>query len=232
MFFLSKLVTLLTLDAEVAFGYTSHVRGPYHIVGGILYWYWMYIPRIHPRFVSLPIVGMSFSEKSFGFIWAVYVLLLGGTASLLVGIAGMLGSALFFFLLMLPSSSSAGANNSSPQLFSMDVPESIAKLLPWDAVGNLFLLDSPPKVFAPLILMSANRNLDSINNNNIDMALAAGLGRRRQPRPRRQPPAPVAPSPEAVSQLTAMGFDEQRVKEALQATGNNIERAADQLLTG
>jgi hypothetical protein len=83
-----------------------------------------------------------------------------------------------------------------------------------------------------LILMSANRNLDSINNNNIDMALAAGLGRRRQPRPRRQPPAPVAPSPEAVSQLTAMGFDEQRVKEALQATGNNIERAADQLLTG
>ena len=44
--------------------------------------------------------------------------------------------------------------------------------------------------------------------------------------------APPGPSPEAIAQLTAMGFDEQQVKEALVATGNNVERAADRLLAG
>jgi UBA/TS-N domain len=230
VFVTSQLVAMATLDSEVAYGFSSQVRGPYRIIGGVLYWYWMYVPRLHPRFLSLPMLGMNFSEKSFGFFWAAYVLFMAGTASLLVGGAGFLGSALFFFLLMLPSAASASGTNSGNhrgQLLSMDLPDRVANMLPWNSLGSILLLDSPPKVFAPLLLMNAGRN------NNLDMALGAGLAVRRQPRPARpQPTAPPAPSPEAIAQLVSMGFDEQRVKEALEATGNNIERAADRLLTG
>lgn len=243
VFLFAQLVAIITLDSEVSYGFTSsQVRGPYRTIGGVLYWYWMYVPRLHPRFLSLPMVGMQFSEKLLGFSWAAYVLLMDGAASLLVGAVGFLGSALFFFLLMLPSTSptaiatngGSGSSADGERLLSMDVPTSIANLLPWDSLGNLLLLDSPPKVFAPLLLMNAGRT----NNNNIDLGGGAGgLGRRRgQQRPhaaaRPQPTAPPGPSPEAIAQLTAMGFDEQQAKEALVSTGNNVERAADRLLTG
>ncbi|KAG7346307.1 ubiquitin-associated UBA domain protein [Nitzschia inconspicua] len=228
VFVLSQMVAIATLDSEVAYGFTSQVRGPYWIAGGVLYWYWMYVPRLHPRFLSLPTCGMVFSEKSFGFAWAAYVLLMGGGASLLVGLLGFLGSALFFFLLMLPSTSSNNGtgSNSNQQLLPMDVPDSIVNMLPWDALGSILLVENPPKVFAPLLVMNAGRN------NNVDIGMGAGLGQRRQWHVRPQPTAPPLPPPEAIAQLTAMGFGEQQVKEALQATGNNVERAADRLLTG
>jgi uncharacterized UBP type Zn finger protein len=45
--------------------------------------------------------------------------------------------------------------------------------------------------------------------------------------------APPPPPPEeAIEQLTAMGFDRQRVLDALQSTHNNVEHAADRLLSG
>ncbi|KAL3925482.1 MAG: hypothetical protein SGILL_000374 [Bacillariaceae sp.] len=214
----SQLVALTTLDFDVAAGYMfgESVQGPYAIAGAVLYWYWMYVPRLHPRFVSLSMINMNFSEKSFGFAWAAYVLCMSGTASLLMGILGMMGSAVFFFFLLHLS-------------FSMDVPNSIANLLPWDSIGNLLMLDSNPKVFAPLLVVQARGS-----------AGFGGMGGRpRQPRQRRQAPPPAAaaapplpPPAEAVAQLTAMGFEEQRVKEALQVSGNNIERAANILLTG
>ena len=57
---------------------------------------------------------------------------------------------------------------------------------------------------------------------------------RRQTRVRKTPVAVTvpAPPPEAIAQLTSMGFEEQRVKEALQVSDNNVERAANILLTG
>ena len=45
------------------------------------------------------------------------------------------------------------------------------------------------------------------------------------------PPEPVAPDEAAVEQLCNMGFPRPRVIEALQATNNDVQRAADRLLT-
>ena len=45
-------------------------------------------------------------------------------------------------------------------------------------------------------------------------------------------PSPTPSPPDVIAQLTSMGFEEQRVKEALQASDNNIERAANLLLMG
>ncbi|KAL3912250.1 MAG: hypothetical protein SGARI_001258 [Bacillariaceae sp.] len=88
-------------------------------------------------------------------------------------------------------------------------------------------------VYAPLLLVQRDNN-DGFGG----MGAAFGGGRPR-PRPRRPAPQPApaaAPPPpppaEAVAQLTAMGFEEARVKEALQVSGNNVETAANILLTG
>ena len=60
--------------------------------------------------------------------------------------------------------------------------------------------------------------------------------RRRTPQAVAEPPpiavAVAVPSPEKVAQLTSMGFEEDRVKEALRASDNNVERAANLLLAG
>jgi hypothetical protein len=241
---MTQLVCLATLDYEATATYVweSTARGPYVFVGGILYWYWMFVPRLHPRFVSIPMLGMYFSEKSFGFLWAIYVLSMKGLESLLVGVMGMVASSLFFFLLSLPSSSAAaaagGGNRSS--LLSMDVPNFIVNMMPWDSLGSVLFLDDSPKVYAPLLLVNNN----AVGGNAVPAMFrqqrhggVGGVGRPAARRPVPQPSpvvptAPPAPSPEAIAQLTAMGFDEQRVKEALQVTGNNVERAADILLTG
>lgn len=42
--------------------------------------------------------------------------------------------------------------------------------------------------------------------------------------------AAAEPSPEAVAQLQAMGFDEARARQALASTGNDVERALHLLL--
>ena len=47
-----------------------------------------------------------------------------------------------------------------------------------------------------------------------------------------QPPPPPPPSEEAIAQLTAMGFDRQAVVRALGQTDNNVEAAANRLLSG
>jgi hypothetical protein len=241
VFWMLQVVALTTLDFDTASAYLfgeDSAKGPYVIVGALLYWYWMFIPRVYPRFVSLNMIDMNFSEKTFGYAWAVYVLRMSGAASLLMGALGMLGSAVFFFLLMLSSPSSDNSANRTP-LFSMDVPDFIANWLPWDSLGNLLLLDSDPKVFAPLLLVHRDNN-DNAGFGGLGAAGFAGMGGRpRQPRARRPaPPPPTAaaaappPSAEAVAQLTAMGFEEARVKEALQVSGNNVERAANILLSG
>ena len=46
----------------------------------------------------------------------------------------------------------------------------------------------------------------------------------------RQPPAP--PPEEAIEQLTSMGFDRTAVIRALEMSGNNVEAAANRLLSG
>ena len=47
----------------------------------------------------------------------------------------------------------------------------------------------------------------------------------------RVPPQPVVADPAAVAQLIGMGFDQAQVEQALQQTNNNVERAADRLLS-
>jgi len=175
---------------------------PYALIGGVVYWYFAYVPRLHPRFLSVG--GLSLSEKVLHYAWAAYLVGALGYSSLQVSAAGFVASWLYF-------------------LFRMPcLPNAIVSLLPWQSLGNLFFLDPPPKVYAPMLVQQQQQqHIRGINN-------AANL----RPVTRATPRAPVAPPQAAIDQLTAMGFDEVRVRQALEQTNNNVERAADRLLSG
>ena len=228
-----RLAAVATLDDEIAgaFVASDFVKGPYLFVGGVLYWYKACVPRLYPRFLSSTILGISLSEKTFPYVWALYTLFMRGTTSFLVGAIGVLVSAIYFFLLSVSTKTIHGNSINIPFL---DVPDAVVNALPWDSLSGLFLLDSSPKVYAPFITRAA-------------MNLPRGDGRPRRNRGRggaamqrardviAETPVAVAvavPTPEAIAQLTSMGFEEQRVKEALRVSDNNVERAANILLTG
>lgn len=180
-------------------------KGPYPLIGGVLYWYYRFVPRLHPRFVS--VVGMSVSEKGLHYLWATYLVCSQGWNSAIFGVLGGLASALFFHVPILPQ----------------DLPNLLVDVLPWESIGSFFLLDPPPKIYAPFLSMGGGTRHHQHANNRAAVA----------PPPRREAPTPPAPPPQgAIDQLTAMGFEEDRVREALQQTNNSIERAADRLLMG
>ena len=214
-----RLCAVATLDEEVIYFFVApgFANGPYLFVGGILQWYIACVPRLHPRFLSSTTLGISLSEKSLPYFWALYILTTKGSASLFVGAIGVLASAIYFFLL------STTNNNGTSNIPFVDLPEFVVKLLPWESIGGLFLIDASPKVYAPFITRGG--------------LMAARGGPRRQRRAPQVEPPPVAvavavPSPEKIAQLTSMGFEEDRVKEALRVSDNNVERAANILLTG
>eukprot|EP00531_Pseudo-nitzschia_arenysensis_P015486 CAMPEP_0116143850 /NCGR_PEP_ID=MMETSP0329-20121206/15669_1 /TAXON_ID=697910 /ORGANISM="Pseudo-nitzschia arenysensis, Strain B593" /LENGTH=353 /DNA_ID=CAMNT_0003639195 /DNA_START=35 /DNA_END=1096 /DNA_ORIENTATION=- len=217
-----RLLAVATLDDEVAGAFVSSgfVKGPYLVVGGVLYWYKACVPRLYPRFLSSATLGISCSEKTLPYAWALYILCMRGTASIVVGAIGVLASAIYFFLLFVSTKNPNGNAN----IPFVDIPDAIVNLLPWESLGGLFFVDASPKVYAPFITRAAMNPRGQRRQRG---------GGRRAPAPVAEPPIAVAmavPSPEAVAQLTSMGFEEERVKEALRASDNNVERAANLLL--
>ncbi len=193
----------------------SNLLGPYLWMGGILYWYMRYIPRLHPKFVS--ILGIQLSEKALQYMWGLYLLGYQGTFSLLQGLVGGIGAAIYFLTV--------------PTYIQVSIPDSLVHRIPWEVFGGLLFLDPPSSIYVPLMMT----NHPPLGRATADPRYRRAAGARPLPSAPPQPPVPLAqapPSQEAIDQLTAMGFDEERVLQALQQTGNNIERAADRLLTG
>lgn len=234
IYVLVRFVAVATLDEEIAgaFVASNSARGPYVFVGGVLYWYKACVPRLYPRFLSSTTLGLSCSEKTFPYLWALYVLSMRGTASLLVGGIGVFASAIYFFLLSVSTKNTVGNNVNLPFL---DIPDAVVNLLPWESLGGLFLLDSNPKVYAPFLTRAAMNPRGDVRPRRQPGQGGAPVAQRARPMvPPDETPIAVAvpvPPPEAVAQLVAMGFEEARVIEALQASENNVERAANILLT-
>ena len=91
----------------------------------------------------------------------------------------------------------------------VDVPDGLASLV-GGIVGRIS--DPPPRTIMPGRGVPRQRVATA--------AAAAAVA----------PPRNVPPSEEAIEQLTNMGFPRARVVEALQATNNDVQRAADRLL--
>lgn len=85
------------------------------------------------------------------------------------------------------------------------------------ALGKVIVDDAP----AVMMARSVQRVGRSRRGNDVRQRAAAPAAA--------QPPPP--PSEEAIEQLTSMGFEREAVIRALQMSGNNVEAAANRLLT-
>jgi hypothetical protein len=180
--------------------------GPYPILGAMILLYVKYTPRLHPRFVS--VLGFAFSEKSLSYFLCVYVVGYEGMFTLIPTVLGMLAAYVFVH-------------------FQWDFPNFIVSAFkPLEGLFAL-LVDPPPRVYAPLLQAQNARGAPRGND-----PFAQQQPQRRAVRPVDAVPPPPPPPEEAIEQLTAMGFERQRVLDALQTTHNNVEHAADRLLSG
>jgi hypothetical protein len=180
--------------------------GPYPILGAMILLYIKYTPRLHPRFVS--VLGFAFSEKSLSYFLCAYVVGYQGIFTVVPTVLGMLAAYVFVHV-------------------HWDFPNFIVRAFkPLEGICAL-LVDPPPRVYAPLTQAQNARGAPRGND-----PFAQQQPQRRAVRPPVAAAPPSPPPEEAIEQLTAMGFERQRVLDALQSTNNNVERAADRLLSG
>lgn len=211
LLFITNVITIILETIVImAFDISEEMKysGPYPWIGAVLLLYARFTPRLHPRFVS--ILGISFSEKSLYYFLCAYLILYHRDLSTLYPtVLGIVVAHLFVH----------------PHNPFTDFPNFMVSMFPWERLFS-FLSDPPARVYAPLLQpLNARRVVgDELMNH---------LQRNRPAAQPHQPPAAPQPPPEsAIEQLTAMGFDRQRVLEALQSTNNSVERAADRLLSG
>ena len=193
--------------------------GPYPTIGAMLYLFHVYAPRLHPKFFGL--AGLHFSEKSLTYGLAAQVVLLqggwaGGALRPVLGgaIAGGLyiTSVLPFGKLLLPESLFGWLDS--------DVPQTVTARRGGGGRGAARGAGGAG---------GARRQRVAPN---FGGAAGGGGGAAAAMAAAQQPPPPPPPSEEAIAQLTAMGFDRQAVVRALGQTDNNVEAAANRLLSG
>jgi UBA/TS-N domain len=178
--------------------------GPYAFLGSLFAIFHCYAPRIHPRFVSA--LGFHFSEKSLYYLWFLYLTGSGSWHALLSAGTGAISTVVYLKILR----------------SNLDVPDVVVQTVQ-PFFERLGVLGTTTMIRAAVAPHAAAPNAQA-------------------PRPP-QPTAPVEqpveqflPMPEpdasAVEQLTAMGFPQREVMEALRQSHNNVEHAANRLLSG
>ena len=173
--------------------------GPYALLGALFYHFHVKTPRITPQFVR--ILGFSFSDKLWQYLWFAQAAGGGGWSTLLIFAIGTVAAWIY---------------DKVPWLSQgLDVPDVVTTWVS-TVVGFRFWADGPPRTVLP---GRAGRG----GGGGIPRAAAAAAAA--------PPPRAVTADPAAVEQLTMMGFPQPRVVEALQATNNDVQRAADRLLT-
>ncbi|CAJ1967330.1 unnamed protein product [Cylindrotheca closterium] len=208
---------------------------PTLLMAASLHWYSYHTPRLYPNFISLA-GGMKFSEKALMQLWGVYLLMHSHnvsplqqeedeeywfvasnfmTTTLSYLLSGIISSTLYFNVLVTNSS------GKDPPLIL--IPQWLVHKLPIDSLSGWLFLDPPPRIYAPAL---SGRGVPTRTTSRHRSAAVAPVAATPPP------PPPVAPSPEAVAQLVAMGFPQDQVEGALRQADNNVERAADLLLMG
>ena len=211
--FVNVVATFLELIVASSFPGLVDMRysGPYPTLGAVLYLFHVYAPRLHPKFFGL--MGFDFSEKSLQYLFALQVMFSGGMGTLQPVLCGAIAGAMYtspmlpFGKFMLPESMLGWLESDVPQTLAARRGRGAARGGAGGGAGG-----GPRQRMAP--------------------NFGAGGGAAAAMAAAQQPPPPPPPSEEAISQLTAMGFERQAVIRALGQTDNNVEAAANRLLSG
>jgi hypothetical protein len=208
--------------------------GPYAVLGALFWLFHKFTPRLHPRFFG--VAGFNFSEKSFYYLWFLQVATAVRWHTATAVATGVLVGVIY--------------TNAAPVawLKLLDVPDVVAAMC--SKFGERVLLQAPPRMMVP----SGNNGGGNPGNLRQRPAGAAPEhpifghapppmphgGQQHPPGGQMPPPAqqqqrdfPPTPPPDeaSIDQLVLMGFSRDKVVEALQNSHNDVNRAADRLLT-
>jgi hypothetical protein len=206
--------------------------GPYAVLGALFWLFHKYTPRLHPRFFG--VAGFYFSEKSFYYLWFGQVATATKWHTVTAVAIGVLVGAIY--------------TNAAPVawLKVLDVPDVVASLC--SKFGERVLLQGPPRMMVPS--GGGNGNPGALRQRPAGAAPAHPIfghappplqqGQQQHPGAQQMPPPaqqqrdfPPTPPPDeaSIDQLVLMGFPRDKVIEALQNSHNDVNRAADRLLT-
>lgn len=192
--------------------------GPYPILGSLLYLFHKKVPRLYPNFIS--VLGLEFSEKSLINVLMLQLAFSNGFYSIIPLLSGYVAG----FLSMSRMSPFSRWKPDIPQPL-YDIGLSIGR-----AIGLTDL-----SVIPSFIAASSHELQDGAVRRQNDQSTANHLNQTNQPTaiPQYdQMPLMTPPSEENINQLHAMGFDREAVVRALTESDNNLEHAANRLLSG
>jgi membrane associated rhomboid family serine protease len=228
--YISYLIKSTTLATFVQCFFLTNeylATGIYPIIGALLQLYTKYTPRLHPKFVS--ILGLDLSEKALTYVFAMQLMGSQSTRSFIPFAAGYLAGVLSTHTY----SPMKGIHVHIPKMI-YNMGHNIAK-----TIGLEDLAHSPS-----YISHTGRRGAGTDGGTARGIPTAMGFGGAEhmppavpgaQPIPeQRFEPVPISdpPSEEAIQTLTAMGFEMDAVVSALRQADNNVEHAANRLLSG
>jgi membrane associated rhomboid family serine protease len=217
--------------------------GPYPVLGAIALWYHVYTPKLYPRFVGA--FQVQFSDKIMWYATLGQLLYAGShwyptstsTSSRTVGTLLAAASGAFICYAYLQSSPRIKSMLDAVISTPMSYLESLGVVLPTPSSppplifpSGRILTDIPPPAGAAGGMVDALAAEAALGGGPHANGAAATTTRRGPAAPAPPPPAFV-PNEQAAASLVAMGFPLSRVHEALQLTNNNVEQAAEYLLT-
>jgi membrane associated rhomboid family serine protease len=198
--------------------------GPYPVIGALLYLYHKFTPRLYPNFVS--VLGFNFSEKALTHLFALQLIFHHGYQSLIPFLAGYISG-----VLSISEKTPYGRWEPSIPQPIYNVVHNMAK-----ATGLEDLSHAPSYISHQRSTRTRGSGTGTgaamqrnVNNNAgaPPPAVPPPVVPQFEPMPAAQPP-----SPENIEQLTAMGFERDVVVMALREADNNVEHAANRLLSG
>jgi len=218
--------------------------GPYFLIFALLFLYYAHIPKtVLPNFTFLGFIAIS--EKSWIYLLALQLLFSNGLSSVSAAVGGLLAGALYeqdgfniqswrlptaientcalfgrLVALLVPSrtptggigvgagvSAGAGATGTGAQILNRGGDARSGALFRRGGGGGGGFASNPGAAWTA----DAQQGMDAYG----------GFGR----------PLPDPPSEEAIASLTGLGFERSAVLQALQTTDNNLEAAANLLLS-
>lgn len=219
-----QLLALVVIDGFIHTNgqYTTYLApGPYPFIGALLYLYHVYTPRLYTKFIG--VLGFDFSEKVMTYVLSLIVMYSQGLASIIPAFCGFVAAGI-----SISKSNVYGSWQCELPPFINNIAINIGKIFGLNQLVTTTTLMSRSGTTAP-------------NTRGGNRYARPNPGRRGQQQQHHQPPPPPQfqpmpqpqpPSPEAIEQLTAMGFERDAVVRALGATDNNVEAAANRLLSG